>query len=112
MLACARPWGLRLPRLLVILPALAGAAYAAAHALTAYITEPLHALGAIRLPFKGWAKVDEGALIRWDLVGYEPWFLGSRSSWCSRPSITIAGRGDRSPRCGASSRARPGRRSR
>ena len=75
-LAFVRPWGLRIPRMLVILPALAGATYAMAHALTAYITKPLHALGVIDLEFKGWAHLDEGALIRWDLFFYEPWFLG------------------------------------
>jgi hypothetical protein len=75
-LAFVRPWGLRLPRMLVILPALAGASFAMAHALTAYITKPLHELGVIDLDFKGWAQVDEGALIRWDLFFYEPWFLG------------------------------------
>jgi hypothetical protein len=36
-LALVRPWGVRLPRWLVIIPALTGSAYAAAHALTAYI---------------------------------------------------------------------------
>jgi hypothetical protein len=75
-LALVRPWGLRLPRWLVIVPALAGSAYAAAHALTAYVTKPLDALGVIQLDFRGWARVDEGALIRWDLAFYEPWFLG------------------------------------
>lgn len=57
-LALVRPWGLRLPRWLVIIPALTGSAYAAAHALTAYVTKPLDALGLI-----------------WDLLFYEPWFL-------------------------------------
>jgi hypothetical protein len=75
-LAFVRPWGLRLPRMLVILPALAGATYAMAHALTAYVTKPLHALGVIDLQFRGWERLDEGALIRWDLFFYEPWFLG------------------------------------
>jgi hypothetical protein len=70
-----RPWGLRLPRWLVIVPALTGSAYAAAHALTGYVTKPLHALGVIDLEFRGWARLDEGALIRWDLLFYEPWFL-------------------------------------
>lgn len=75
-LALVRPWGLRLPRWLIIVPALTGSAYAAAHALTAYVTKPLHLLGAIQLDFHGWARLDEGALIRWDLLFYEPWFLG------------------------------------
>jgi hypothetical protein len=75
-LAFVRPWGLRLPRWLVIVPALAGSAYAAAHALTAYVTKPLYALGVIQLHFRGWAWLDKGALIRWDLAFYEPWFLG------------------------------------
>ena len=75
-LALVRPWGLRLPRWLVIVPALAGSALAASHALTAYVTKPLHLLGAIQLDFKGWAHVDEQALIWWDLLFYEPWFLG------------------------------------
>jgi len=35
-LAFVRPWGLRLPRRLVIIPALTGSAYAASHALTAF----------------------------------------------------------------------------
>jgi hypothetical protein len=75
-LALVRPWGLRLPRWLVIVPALAGSAYAAAHALTAYVTKPLYALGVINLDFHGWATLDKRALIRWDLAFYEPWFLG------------------------------------
>jgi hypothetical protein len=75
-LALVRPWGLRLPRWLVIVPALTGSAYAAAHALTAYVTKPLYALGVIQLDFRGWAQLDKGALIRWDLAFYEPWFLG------------------------------------
>ena len=61
-LAFVRPWGLRLPRWLVIVPALIGSAYAIAHALTAYVTKPLHALGVIELEFHGWAQLDEGAL--------------------------------------------------
>lgn len=75
-LAFARPWGLRLPRWLPIVPALAGSVYSAAHALTAYVTKTLHVAGVIDLDFAGWARLDEGALIRWDLLFYEPWFLG------------------------------------
>ncbi len=75
-LAFVRPWGLRLPRWLVIVPALIGSSYAIAHALTAYISKPLHALGVIEINFDGWATLDEGSLIRWDLLFYEPWFLG------------------------------------
>ena len=75
-LAFARPWGLRLPRWLVIVPALAGSAYAAAHALTAYVTKPLHVLGVVELRFDGWAQRDETAQFLWDLMFYEPWFLG------------------------------------
>jgi hypothetical protein len=48
-LATVRPWGLRLPRWLVIVPALTGSAYAAAHALTAYVTKPLDAVGVVEL---------------------------------------------------------------
>jgi hypothetical protein len=75
-LALVRPWGLRLPRSLVIAPALAGSAYAAAHALTAYVTKPLHAAGVIELQFHGWATRHEAAQFAWDLLFYEPWFLG------------------------------------
>jgi hypothetical protein len=75
-LALVRPWGLRLPRWLVIAPALAGSAYAASHALTAYVTKPLHALGVIELQVRGWATRDEAAQFAWDLLLYEPWFLG------------------------------------
>jgi hypothetical protein len=75
-LSLVRPWGLRLPRWLIIIPALTGSAYAAAHALTAYITKPLHLLGVIDLEFRGWAELGELALILWDLLFYEPWFLG------------------------------------
>jgi hypothetical protein len=75
-LALVRPWGLRLPRWLVIVPALAGSVFAMAHALTAYITKPLHLLGVIDIRFPGWAKLDEGPMIAWDLLFYEPWFLG------------------------------------
>ena len=75
-LATVRPWGLRLPRWLVIIPALTGSAYAAAHALTAYVTKPLHALGIVHLRFDGWAQRNETAQFLWDLLFYEPWFLG------------------------------------
>lgn len=75
-LAFVRPWGLRLPRWLVIVPALTGSAYAAAHALTAYVTKPLDALGLVHLHFDGWAQRDETAQFLWDLLFYEPWFLG------------------------------------
>lgn len=75
-LALVRPWGLRLPRPLVIVPALAGSVFAAGHALSAYVTKTLHVLGAVQLEFTGWSRLDVGALIRWDLLFYEPWFLG------------------------------------
>ena len=75
-LAFVRPWGLRLPRRLVIVPALIGSAYAAAHALTAYITKPLDAAGVVELHFHGWAHRDKTAQFLWDLCFYEPWFLG------------------------------------
>jgi Protein of unknown function (DUF3995) len=74
-LALVRPWGRRIPRPLIVYPALAGAVFTMAHAITAYVTKPLHALGVVHLDFKGWATLDEGALIRWDLLFYEPWFL-------------------------------------
>jgi hypothetical protein len=74
-LAFVRPWGLKLPRWLVIAPALAGSAWAIAHALTAYVTKTLDVAGAIDLQFKGWATLDETKLILWDLLFYEPWFL-------------------------------------
>jgi Protein of unknown function (DUF3995) len=75
-LALVRPWGLRIPRWLIIVPALTGSAYAIAHALTAYVTKPLHALGVVQLQFDGWAQRDERAQFLWDLLLYEPWFLG------------------------------------
>jgi hypothetical protein len=74
-LAFVRPWGLRLPRWLVIAPALMGAVFAMAHALTAYVTKPLHLLGVIDLQFRGWKTLEEGQMIAWDLLFYEPWFL-------------------------------------
>ena len=75
-LALVRPWGLRLPRRLVIIPALIGSAYAIAHALTAYVTKPLDAVGIVHLRFDGWARRDQTAQFLWDLLFYEPWFLG------------------------------------
>jgi hypothetical protein len=75
-LAFVRPWGLLLPRWLVIGPALTGSTYAVAHALTAYVTKPLHALGIVHLRFDGWAQRDQTAQFLWDLLFYEPWFLG------------------------------------
>jgi hypothetical protein len=74
-LAFVRPWGLRLPRPLVIAPALTGAVFAMAHAATAYVTKPLHLLGVIDLQFRGWKTLEEGHMIAWDLLFYEPWFL-------------------------------------
>jgi hypothetical protein len=47
-----------------------------AHALTAYVTKPLHALGLVELRFEGWATRDQTAQFLWDLLVYEPWFLG------------------------------------
>jgi hypothetical protein len=75
-LALVRPWGLRLPRGLVIAPALLGSAYAMAHALTAYISKPLDALGVVELRFDGWATRNQTGQFLWDLLFYEPWFLG------------------------------------
>jgi hypothetical protein len=75
-LATVRPWGLRLPRWLVIVPALTGSAYAVAHALTAYVTKPLDALGVVELRFRGWERRDQTAQFLWDLLFYEPWFFG------------------------------------
>ena len=75
-LAFVRPWGLRIPRWLLILPALAGSVFAMAHALTAYVSKTLYLLGVMNLEFKGWAELDENKLILWDLFFYEPWFLG------------------------------------
>jgi hypothetical protein len=74
-LGLVRPWGLRLPRWSIIVPALAGSVFAMAHALTAYVTKPLQLLGVVDLQFRGWARLDEGAMIAWDLLFYEPWFL-------------------------------------
>jgi hypothetical protein len=74
-LALVRPWGLRLPRWLVIVPALVGSVFAIAHALTAYVTKPLDVLGLIDLELRGWETLDKGKLIAWDLLFYEPWFL-------------------------------------
>jgi hypothetical protein len=74
-LALVRPWGLRLPRWLVLVPALAGSSFAMAHALTAYVTKPLHALDIIQLEFEGWARRNETSQFLWDLLFYEPWFL-------------------------------------
>jgi hypothetical protein len=75
-LAFVRPWGLRIPRWLLIVPALAGSVFAMAHALTGYVTETLYLLGVIDIEFKGWAELDEDKLILWDLLFYEPWFFG------------------------------------
>jgi hypothetical protein len=59
----------------VIVPALAGSMWAMAHALTAYVSKPLHLLGATDLEFRGWETLDAGEMIAWDLLFYEPWFL-------------------------------------
>ena len=75
-LALVRPWGLRLPRGLVIVPAMVGSAYATAHALTAYVTKPLDAVGVVELRFDGWATRNQTGQFLWDLLFYEPWFLG------------------------------------
>jgi hypothetical protein len=39
------------------------------------VTKPLQLLGAVDLEFRGWARLDEAAMIAWDLLFYEPWFL-------------------------------------
>ena len=41
-----------------------------------YLAKPLHALGVVELQFDGWAHRDETAHFLWDLLFYEPWFLG------------------------------------
>jgi hypothetical protein len=64
------------PAAAALVPALAGSAYAAAHALTGYLTKLLDLAGVVDLDFKGWATLDKGELIAWDLLFYEPWFLG------------------------------------
>jgi hypothetical protein len=75
-LAFVRPWGLSLPRWLVLVPALVGSAYSMAHALTAFVTKPLHLLGVVHLEFHGWAERRQTGQFLWDLLFYEPWFLG------------------------------------
>jgi hypothetical protein len=40
------------------------------------VTKPLHALGVIQLEFEGWASRDEAEQFAWNLLFYEPWFLG------------------------------------
>jgi hypothetical protein len=40
------------------------------------VTKPLHAAGVVELQFHGWAHRDEPAQFAWDLLLYEPWFLG------------------------------------
>ena len=40
------------------------------------MTKPLDALGVLELQFHGWATRDEAAQFMWDLLFYEPWFLG------------------------------------
>jgi hypothetical protein len=74
-LALVRPWGLRLPRRLVIVPALIGSVFAMAHALTAYVTKSLDLVDVVDLHYRGWKTLDEGKLVAWDLLFYEPWFL-------------------------------------
>src|ERR1700754_971072 len=73
-LAFVRPWGTSLPRVPLLAVALTGSAYAIAHALAAYITKPLDALGVVELEFHGWAHRDPTAQFLWDLLFYEPWF--------------------------------------
>ena len=63
-LALVRPWGLRLPRPLVIIPALTGSAYAMAHALTAYVTKPLHPVGLIQLRLRRLGDARRGGTVR------------------------------------------------
>ena len=75
-LAFVQRWGLWIPRWLVIVPALTGSAVALAHGLTAYVTKPLHAMDVITIDFRGFNADNETSLILWDLLFYEPWFLG------------------------------------
>jgi len=98
-LALVRPWGLRLPRWLVIAPALLGSIFAVGHALTAYITKPLHLAGVVELEFPGWKTFDEDKAIAWDLLFYEPWFL-------ALGLLTIAGALHHHRRTGGSDTAR------
>ena len=103
-LAMVRPWGLRLPRRLVIVPALTGSAYAAAHALTAYVTKPLDAVGVVELQFRGWERRDQTAQFLWDLLFYEPGSWGSACSSASPRCTTTAARAAR-PAAGGSARS-------
>ena len=40
------------------------------------MTKPLHLLDVMHIEFRGWERHDEGKAIAWDLLFYEPWFLG------------------------------------
>jgi hypothetical protein len=40
------------------------------------VTKPLDALGVVELQFRGWERRDPTAQFLWDLLFYEPWFLG------------------------------------
>jgi hypothetical protein len=89
-LALVRPWGLRLPRWLVIIPALAGSAYAASHALTAYVTKPLHAVGVIRLSSTAGLRATRRRSSRGIFCSTSPGFSGSACSSRSEPCTTTA----------------------
>ena len=40
------------------------------------MTKPLDAVGVVELQFRGWERRDQTAQFLWDLLFYEPWFLG------------------------------------
>ncbi|MGE8206869.1 DUF3995 domain-containing protein [Heyndrickxia sp. NPDC080065] len=67
--------GRKIPRLLLLLPTLAGTAFLIAHGVSGIITKILHLLGIITIHFQGWSVVNAKSLVLWDLLFYEPWFL-------------------------------------
>lgn len=60
-LALVRPWGLRPPRWLIVIPALTGSAWAAAHALTAYLTNRCTCSASLSSTSAAGRSCDEGA---------------------------------------------------
>ncbi|WP_274654581.1 DUF3995 domain-containing protein [Paenibacillus humicola] len=87
LLALVKPWGKIAPMwmplfggkkirpFVLLIPTLAGTAFALAHGFGGEITKFLAMADVITIHYPGWAELDDRRLALWDVLFYEPWFI-------------------------------------
>ncbi|WP_240627329.1 DUF3995 domain-containing protein [Thermoflavimicrobium daqui] len=67
--------GLKIPRLMILIPTLLCAAFLIAHGVSGMIISTLSLAGVITMKLPHWIVFDMDSLALWDLLLYQPWFL-------------------------------------